>query len=351
MENVLFKISYPAEFHAQTAVEAAMQLHPAVRDRLDEIETVLIETQEPGVRIIDKTGPLANPADRDHCLQYMTAVPLIFGRLTADGLRRRRRGRPADRRAAGEDAGDARTPRSRATTTISTSDTSATRCRCVQGRHAHRARRSRASRSAIASAAPRACRCWSRNSARASRRSCRRAQFAALDALCQRRRSGWRRRRSTSSCRCCVSALVDFGFPLLDRPRPVVLEQPRQRAVGEQLAARLAAGAVVRFVVGVANPLHRRAAHGARLAEATVDGHLGVKGGHLFGKAVARLLAQPVDPRCERVAASPRTGARSRRRSSRLVSVHRRQPRRVQNLVAVRVADAAEQPRRRRGCA
>jgi 2-methylcitrate dehydratase len=83
MENVLFKISYPAEFHAQTAVEAAMTLHSAVHNRLDEIETVFVETQEPGVRIIDKTGPLANPADRDHCLQYMIAVPLIFGRLTA----------------------------------------------------------------------------------------------------------------------------------------------------------------------------------------------------------------------------------------------------------------------------
>jgi 2-methylcitrate dehydratase len=83
MENVLFKISYPAEFHAQTAVEAAMALHPEVKDRLDDIEKVLIETQEPGVRIIDKTGPLDNPADRDHCIQYMTAVPLIFGRLTA----------------------------------------------------------------------------------------------------------------------------------------------------------------------------------------------------------------------------------------------------------------------------
>jgi 2-methylcitrate dehydratase len=83
MENVLFKISYPAEFHAQTAVECALQLHPLVRDRLSEIERVDIETQEPGVRIIDKTGPLANPADRDHCLQYMTAVPLIFGRLGA----------------------------------------------------------------------------------------------------------------------------------------------------------------------------------------------------------------------------------------------------------------------------
>jgi 2-methylcitrate dehydratase len=84
MENVLFKISYPAEFHAQTAVEAAMSLHAKVKDRLDDIERVVIETQEPGVRIIDKTGPLANPADRDHCIQYMVAIPLIFGRLTAE---------------------------------------------------------------------------------------------------------------------------------------------------------------------------------------------------------------------------------------------------------------------------
>jgi 2-methylcitrate dehydratase len=83
MENVLFKISFPAEFHAQTAVEAAMTLHPAVRDRLDEIESITIETQEPGVRIIDKTGPLANPADRDHCIQYMVAIPLLYGRLVA----------------------------------------------------------------------------------------------------------------------------------------------------------------------------------------------------------------------------------------------------------------------------
>jgi 2-methylcitrate dehydratase len=84
MENVLFKISYPAEFHAQTAVECAMALRPRVKDRLGEIERIEIETQEAGVRIIDKTGPLANYADRDHCIQYMVAVPLIFGRLTAD---------------------------------------------------------------------------------------------------------------------------------------------------------------------------------------------------------------------------------------------------------------------------
>ena len=83
MENILFKISYPAEFHAQTAVEAAMTLHPQVKERLDDIDKVVIETQQPAMRIIDKTGPLDNPADRDHCIQYMAAVPMIFGRLTA----------------------------------------------------------------------------------------------------------------------------------------------------------------------------------------------------------------------------------------------------------------------------
>jgi 2-methylcitrate dehydratase len=83
MENVLFKISYPAEFHGQTAVEAAMVLHPEIKEKIDAIERVVVETQEPGLRIIDKTGPLANPADRDHCIQYMVAIPLIFGRLTA----------------------------------------------------------------------------------------------------------------------------------------------------------------------------------------------------------------------------------------------------------------------------
>lgn len=84
MENILFKISFPAEFHAQTAVECAFQLHPQVKDRIDEIDRVEMETQEPGVRIIDKTGPLNNFADRDHCLQYMAAIGLIFGQLTAD---------------------------------------------------------------------------------------------------------------------------------------------------------------------------------------------------------------------------------------------------------------------------
>lgn len=84
MENILFKISFPAEYHAQTAVECAFLLHERVRGRLDEIEKIELSTQESAIRIISKTGPLHNPADRDHCLQYMTATALIHGRLTAD---------------------------------------------------------------------------------------------------------------------------------------------------------------------------------------------------------------------------------------------------------------------------
>ena len=86
MENILFKISYPAEFHAQTAVEAAMKLHAQLAARnlnASAIRAITVRTHEACMRIIDKKGPLANPADRDHCIQYMIAVPLIFGRLTA----------------------------------------------------------------------------------------------------------------------------------------------------------------------------------------------------------------------------------------------------------------------------
>jgi 2-methylcitrate dehydratase len=86
MENVLFKISYPAEFHAQTAVEAAMKLHAQLAARglnASAIREITVRTHEACLRIIDKKGPLANPADRDHCVQYMIAIPLLFGRLTA----------------------------------------------------------------------------------------------------------------------------------------------------------------------------------------------------------------------------------------------------------------------------
>jgi 2-methylcitrate dehydratase len=84
MENVLFKISFPAEFHAQTAAECAMQLHPHLKERIPEIRKITIRTHEAAIRIIDKKGPLGNPADRDHCMQYIVAVVLIFGRLTSD---------------------------------------------------------------------------------------------------------------------------------------------------------------------------------------------------------------------------------------------------------------------------
>ena len=84
MDNILFNISFPAEFHGQTSVEAAIQLHAVVKDRLEEISSIVITTQEPAIRIIDKTGPLTNPADRDHCIQYMTAVSLIKGMLSSD---------------------------------------------------------------------------------------------------------------------------------------------------------------------------------------------------------------------------------------------------------------------------
>jgi 2-methylcitrate dehydratase len=87
MENVLFKISFPAEFHSQTAVEAAMTIHGELK-RLgrsaDEIKAITIRTHEACIRIIDKKGPLNNPADRDHCIQYMVAVPILLGRLTAE---------------------------------------------------------------------------------------------------------------------------------------------------------------------------------------------------------------------------------------------------------------------------
>lgn len=81
-ENILFKVAYPAEFHAQTAIEAAIILHQQVALRLEEVERIVIETQEPALRIIDKIGPLHNPADRDHCLQYMVAVALLDGKIT-----------------------------------------------------------------------------------------------------------------------------------------------------------------------------------------------------------------------------------------------------------------------------
>ncbi|RPH93290.1 MAG: 2-methylcitrate dehydratase, partial [Lysobacterales bacterium] len=84
MENVLFEVGHPAEVHGQTAVECALQLHAAVVDRIDQVERVLIESQAAAMRIIDRTGPLDSPADRNRCIRYMTAIPLIFGRLQVE---------------------------------------------------------------------------------------------------------------------------------------------------------------------------------------------------------------------------------------------------------------------------
>lgn len=84
MENILFKVSYPVEFHAQTAVECAVKLHPHVFERLDEIDRIVLTTQEAAMRIINKTGPLHNHADRDHCLQYAVAIGLLFGNLESE---------------------------------------------------------------------------------------------------------------------------------------------------------------------------------------------------------------------------------------------------------------------------
>jgi 2-methylcitrate dehydratase len=84
MENVLFKLSYPAEFHAQTAVECAVLLHPHVKENFDRIARIELITHESAIRIISKQGKLHNPADRDHCLQYMVAIALLFGDLQAE---------------------------------------------------------------------------------------------------------------------------------------------------------------------------------------------------------------------------------------------------------------------------
>ena len=103
MENILFKISFPAEFHAQTAAECAMQLHPRVKDRISEIVRITIRTHEAAIRIIDKKGPLNNYADRDHCIQYIVAVMPYFRPAYGCRLRGRSCRRSAHRRAARED--------------------------------------------------------------------------------------------------------------------------------------------------------------------------------------------------------------------------------------------------------
>ena len=105
MENVLFKVKYPAEFHGQTAVEAGVALHSEVANRLGEIDSIEIKTQEPAVRIIDKTGPLDNPADRDHCIQYMDGGRFVEGKRHIGRLRGSCFSRSSDRCSSREDGG------------------------------------------------------------------------------------------------------------------------------------------------------------------------------------------------------------------------------------------------------
>ena len=169
MENVLFKISFPAEFHAQTAVECAVQLHPQVGHRLDDIEKVVITTHESAIRIIDKKGPLHNPADRDHCIQYMTAIGLMKGNLTAADYEDAAAADPAHRPAAREDgvrgkqALDARLSRPREALDRQRG------AGVLQGRDEDRTGRPSSTRSATAAAARRAYRCWRRSSGPISR--------------------------------------------------------------------------------------------------------------------------------------------------------------------------------------
>ncbi len=193
MENVLFKISFPAEFHAQTAVECAMELHPHVRDRLDDIAKITIRTHESAIRIIDKKGPLDNPADRDHCIQYMVAVPLIFGRLTASDYEDGVAADPRIDALRGEDGmrrGQAASPR---TTTTPTSARSPTRSRSSSRMAARPGKSSSSTPSGIGAGARKAFRCWSRSSAPISRAASRRSS---------RRRSSPRASRRTRWRRC-----------------------------------------------------------------------------------------------------------------------------------------------------
>ena len=204
MENVLFKISFPAEFHAQTAVEAAMTIHAAMAKAgksADDIGRVTIRTHEACLRIIDKQGPLDNPADRDHCIQYMVAVPLIHGRLTAadyeddiaadpridaaarqDRLRRRpglQRRLPRSVEALDRQRHDGANSTTAAGSTKSSSNT----------------------RSATRAAAPKASRCWSPSS-RPTWRAASRPGSRTPSWPCRSTRQRSKRCRSTSTSTC-----------------------------------------------------------------------------------------------------------------------------------------------------
>jgi 2-methylcitrate dehydratase len=193
MENVLFKISFPAEFHAQTAAEAALAVHrqlAAAGRSVADIAKITIRTHEAALRIIDKSGPLSNPADRDHCIQYMVAVPLIFGRLTAADY---------------EDsvAQDPRIDalRARRTTTIRTSAQSPTRSPSSSTTARSSTRWSSNIRSGTSAAGRRASRCWSTSSGPISRGAFRQSSNKRFS-MCRWTRQSSKRCRSMNTSIC-----------------------------------------------------------------------------------------------------------------------------------------------------
>ena len=201
MENVLFKISFPAEFHSQTAVEAAMTLHEQLKKAgktAEDIKKITIRTHEACIRIIDKKGPLNNPADRDHCIQYMVAVPLIFGRLTAADYEDNVAVRSAHRCAARQDRLrrgpelHGRLPRPRQALDRQRADGR------VQGRQASSRKSSSSTRSATSAVARTASRCSRPSSAPTWRAASRRSSRTRSSPSASTRRSS-RRCRSTST--------------------------------------------------------------------------------------------------------------------------------------------------------
>ena len=207
MEHVLFKISFPAEFHSQTAVECAMTIFQQMKSlgkTAEDIKKIRIRTHEAAIRIIDKKGPLANPADRDHCIQYMVAVPLIFGRLTAadyedkiaadpriDAVEEKDRLRGGQALHPGLPRPEEALDRQRAH-------------RGVQGRHQAEGSRVRVPDRAQAPARRRACRSWWRSSRPTSRAASRRSSRKPFSTFAWTR-PGSKRCPSTSSSTCSWS--------------------------------------------------------------------------------------------------------------------------------------------------
>ena len=204
MENVLFKISFPAEFHSQTAVECAMTIFQQLKllgKTAEDIKKITIRTHEAAIRIIDKKGPLNNPADRDHCIQYMVAVPLLFGRLTAadyedDVAADPRIDELRDKIVCVEDkqfTRDYHDPKKRSIANALTVE-------FKDGTQAEGSGRAN-TRSATSAAARKACRCWWRSSRPTSRAASRRSS-RRRSSSCAWTRSACRTRRSTSSSTC-----------------------------------------------------------------------------------------------------------------------------------------------------